>query len=79
MKLAGSGSVHSGRQGFLESSALLLRFIVMIFHTLSHATVLLNPHTSEGKMCNILIFMLQILNIMFLHRCCQERQANLYL
>lgn len=30
-------------------------------------------------MCNILIFMLQILNIMFLHRCCQDSQANLYL
>ena len=30
-------------------------------------------------MCNTLIFMLQILNIMFLHRCCQDSKANLYL
>lgn len=71
----------SGRQAFLESSALLLHFIVLIFHSLSHVTLLLNSHTSKGKgkMCNILIFMLQILNIMFLHRCCQDSQANLYL
>lgn len=30
-------------------------------------------------MCNILIFMLQTLNVMFLHRYCQDSRANLYL
>lgn len=73
------GQVHNRRQAWLESSALLLHFIVVIFHSLSHATLLFNSHTLEGKVCNILIFMLQILNIMFLRRWCQKSQANLYL
>lgn len=71
--------VRNRKQVLLESSALLLHFIVMIFRSLSYVTLLLNSHTSKGKMCTILIFMLQILNIMFLHRYCQDSQANLYL
>lgn len=75
------GQVHNRRQVLLESSALLLHFIVMIFPSLSHVTLLLNSHTfkGKGKMGNILIFMLQILSIMFLRRYCQGSQANLYL
>lgn len=73
------GQVRHRKQVLLESSALPLHFVVMIFHSLSHVTLLLNSHTSKGKMCNILIFMLQILTIMFPHRYCQDSQANLYL
>ena len=79
MKILGTGSGTQQKARLTGKFCFAFAFYCHDFHSLSPATLLLNPHTLEGKMCNILILMLQILNIMFLHRRCQDSQANLYL